>query len=60
MLSYRFFAKTYGWLPEQVREHLTEEEFEWLPKVEQAHGRVTEMRQREAAREARSAQKRAF
>jgi len=59
MLSYRFFAKTYGWTPDQV-DNLTEEAYEWLPKVEQAHARVTEMKQKEAEREARSAQRRAF
>ena len=59
MLAYRFFAKTYGWTPGQVDE-LPESAYEWLPKVEQAHARVAEMRQREAEREARSAQRRTF
>jgi hypothetical protein len=59
MLSYRFFAKTYGWTPQQVDE-LSEDCYEWIPKVEQAHARVTEMKQREAEREARAAQRRTF
>ena len=59
MLSYRFFAKTYGWTPQQV-DDLSEACYEWLPKVEQAHARVTDMKQREAEREARNAQRRTF
>ena len=58
MLSYRFFAKTYGWMPRQVDDCLTEEEYEWLPKVEQAHGRVAQMKQEEAAREAQNPRRR--
>ena len=57
MLSYRFFAKTYGWTPRQVDE-LPELAYEWLPKVEQAHGRVTQMKQEEAAREAQNPRRR--
>ena len=60
MLSYRFFAKTYGWTPEQVREHLTDEEFEWLPKVEQAHRRVAEMKHADAQQPGRHARQRGF
>ena len=57
MLSYRFFAKTYGWTPGQVDE-LPELAYEWLPKVEQAHGRVMQMKQEEAAREAQNPRRR--
>jgi hypothetical protein len=60
MLTYRWFAKTYGWTPDQVREHLTEEEYEWLPKVETAAIRAAEDQQKAAAREARGKQRRGF
>jgi hypothetical protein len=59
MLSYRFFAKAYGWTPEQV-DSLPEPAYEWLPKVEQAHSRVAEMKQKAAAREAGGKQRRGF
>ena len=59
MLSYRFFAKSYGWTPEQV-DSLPDSAYEWLPKVEQAHARVIEMEQKAAAREARGKQRRGF
>lgn len=60
MLAVRFFAKTYGWTERQVLEETSESAYEWLPKIEQAHARVTEMKQREAEREARAAQRRTF
>jgi hypothetical protein len=54
MLTFRWFAKTYGWTPDQVRENLSEEEFEWFPKIETAAARAAEDMQKEAARESRS------
>lgn len=60
MLAVRFFAKTYGWTERQAVEETSELAWEWLPKIEQAHARVTEMKQREAERDARNAQRRAF
>ena len=58
MLTYRWFAKTYGWTPEQVRECLTEDEFEWIPKVETAAQRALVAQQEAAQREARASQRR--
>jgi hypothetical protein len=48
MISYRFFAQSYGWTPEQVRS-LSLEEFDWLPLVETAFGEAS--RQEQAAQE---------
>jgi hypothetical protein len=48
MLTYRFFAKAYGWTPEQVNS-LTEEEYEWLLKIEEGHVRALELKQRREA-----------
>ena len=46
MMTYRFFAQSYGWTPDQVRE-LSMEEFDWLPLVEAAFSEAE--RQEQAA-----------
>jgi len=51
MLTYRWFAKMYGWTPEQVREAISEDELEWFPKIEQAEAQAAEIKQKQAARE---------
>lgn len=42
MLVDRWFARTYGWTPDQVSE-LPLEDYEWLPVVEQAWMRVEQL-----------------
>ena len=51
MLIYRWFAKMYGYTPEQVREAITEDELEWFPKIEQAEAEAAESKRAEAQRE---------
>jgi hypothetical protein len=50
VLVSRWFAKNYGWTPEQVA-NLPLEEYEWLPAIEMAEIEATAAQQRtEAAR----------
>jgi hypothetical protein len=51
MLHYRWFAKIYGWTPEQV-DGLPPEAIDWLPAIENAMDEATAMEQR--AEEARN------
>ncbi len=48
VLTSRWFAKTYGWTPEQVGE-LPLEEYEWLPAIEtaEAEAQLAEQKQNE-------------
>jgi len=47
MLTYRWFARVYGWTPHQVREELTLDEFEWLPKIERGEAGAAEVKERQ-------------
>ena len=51
VLLYRWYAKTYGWTPDQVRE-LPADVFDWLPAIEIADAEAAAMRQK--AEEARN------
>lgn len=44
MLTYRWFARQYGWTPDQVDE-LPIEAWEWLPLIEQAADDASRLRQ---------------
>ncbi len=48
MMEVRFFATHYGWTEEQAGEEISLEAAEWLPKIEEAHARAAEKRQRDA------------
>lgn len=45
ILWFRWYAKTYGWTPDQVRE-LPIDCFAWFPAIEAAHNDAVERRQR--------------
>lgn len=45
MLWFRWFAKTYGWTPDQVRD-LDLDFFEWLPVIEAADHQAGESRRK--------------
>jgi hypothetical protein len=49
VLMHRYFAKTYGWTPQQVEE-LPLADLNWLPIIEEAEQRVIERYNREASR----------
>jgi len=51
MLSYRWFAKVYGWTPDQVDE-LPMDAWEWMPRIEAAEARAQELAQAQAKRDA--------
>jgi hypothetical protein len=53
MLTYRWWAKMYGWTPEQVAE-LPLEICEWFPAIEEAEHEAGQMRQRMQQRSAAS------
>lgn len=47
MLTYRWFAKVYGWTPRQVDEELELSHYEWLPKIERGEAGAAEVKQRQ-------------
>jgi len=47
MLTYRWYAKVYGFTPRQVDNDLTLEEFEALPKIERGEAGAAEIKQRQ-------------
>jgi hypothetical protein len=53
LLTYRWYAKTYGWTPDQVDE-LPADVVIWFPAIEQAVDHVVEKRQQQAARASRA------
>lgn len=50
MLTWRWFAKTYGWDPEQVS-RLPLEVFTWFPLIEEAEARATEILHKQEQRQ---------
>ncbi len=53
MLAYRFFLKAYGIKPWEVREMLTEDEYEWLPVIEEADQKASEILRKQEERESK-------
>jgi CHASE1-domain containing sensor protein len=59
-MTYWWWLDRHGLTRRQVDEDISLEDLEWVPKLDAAKARVTEMRQKQAAREARSGRQRGF
>lgn len=59
-LTYHFFADEFGFTQRQVDEDLSLDMLEWYGKITQAKRRAIEVKQKQAAREAKGRQRRSF
>jgi hypothetical protein len=57
-MTYWWWADNFGFTEEDVNERMSESTYEWIPKIQAAKNRAIAMKQKEAAREARAAQRR--
>lgn len=53
--TYRWWAKTYGFTPKQVREEVDLDCFHWLPVIEEAIDKASERAQKAASAKESSA-----
>jgi hypothetical protein len=53
MLTYRWFAKSYGFTERQVDDEMSLEGLDWLPVIEDAADHAAEAERKRAEREAR-------
>ena len=59
-MTYRWFAKMYGFTHRQVDEDIDLDDLEWFPKIEQAEAQAAEIKQKQAARESQGKTSRHF
>jgi hypothetical protein len=52
-LTYRWYAKTYGWTQRQVDEEMSAEMADWYPLIEQAADRAAVLMEKQAKHEKR-------
>jgi hypothetical protein len=60
MLTFWYFLEKHGLTRRQVENDLDLDDLEWVPKIDAAKARATEIKQKQAAREARHQQRRGF
>lgn len=60
MLTYRWFAKMYGFTEEDVNERMSLEALEWFPVIEEAEQRAAEIKEKQARRESQGKTSRPF
>jgi CHASE1-domain containing sensor protein len=60
MMTYWYFLEKHRLSRRQVDNDLDLDDLEWVPKIDAARARATEMKQKQAAREARHQQRRPF
>jgi hypothetical protein len=59
-MTYWWWADNFGFTEDDVNERMSESSYEWIPKIHAAKHRAIEIKQKQAAREARHQQRRGF
>ena len=59
-VNYWYWLDKHGLTRRQVDEDISDDDFDWFPKLDAAKARATEIKQKQAAREAQGRQRRGF